>query len=253
MVGWLGDWLRDIIAVILLAVFVELLLPNKAMLRYARLVIGLFILLTILSPILKLLQSDVSARLDGIDGLWSETAMMREVPMTGLGQIRRDAEQLSEKRNLEAAGLAEKTLEDAMKNELTQRGGAPVESVDASLKWVDQSGVRTPYISQVVVTLKAAGKEEGGEGEGEATVEEVEPVSVMVDVEGAGGEASREAGAEEPAGEAGRADEPPGESGRWTRADPATAAAIGSIIARGWGVGEEQIVVRLPAGREATH
>ncbi|MGO4372914.1 hypothetical protein AB4Z21_19555 [Paenibacillus sp. MCAF20] len=30
MVAWLSDWLRDIIAVILIAVFVELLLPNKA-------------------------------------------------------------------------------------------------------------------------------------------------------------------------------------------------------------------------------
>ncbi|WP_042162701.1 stage III sporulation protein AF [Paenibacillus gorillae] len=70
MVTWLGDWLRDIIAVIMLAVFMELLLPNKAMQRYARLVIGLLILLTILSPILRLLQGDFSARLSDSVRQW---------------------------------------------------------------------------------------------------------------------------------------------------------------------------------------
>ena len=64
MVAWLSDWLRDIIAVILLAGLVELLLPSKAMQRYARLVVGLFILLTILSPILSLIQGDISSKLN---------------------------------------------------------------------------------------------------------------------------------------------------------------------------------------------
>ena len=72
MIAWLSDWLRDIIAVILLAVFVELLLPNQAMQRYARLVVGLFILLTILSPILKLIQSDIGAKLDEGMEKWSQ-------------------------------------------------------------------------------------------------------------------------------------------------------------------------------------
>lgn len=61
--SWLGDWLREIILVVLLASFVELLLPSKSMERYARLVLSLLILLTMLSPIVSLLKGDAIAEL----------------------------------------------------------------------------------------------------------------------------------------------------------------------------------------------
>ncbi|CAM3963905.1 stage III sporulation protein AF [Paenibacillus alkaliterrae] len=247
MVAWLSDWLRDIIAVILLAVVVELLLPNKAMQRYARLVVGLFILMTILSPILKLMQSDISTRLDNGMELWSESAMKRGVPMAGLSQIQRDAEQLSEKRNLEAAKLAERTLEDSIKAELIERSKAPVDSVDAVLKWVVKPGGQTPYISQIIVTLKS-GNGQDGRLEDTAPMKEVLPVNIAVEIEQIGGEGKVPASGPEhserktEAAEVGqKADE------GWTGADPETTAAIIDLIEKGWGVASEQVVVRQPS------
>lgn len=61
--SWLGGWLREIILVVLLASFVELLLPSKSMERYARLVLSLLILLTMLSPIVSLLKGDAISEL----------------------------------------------------------------------------------------------------------------------------------------------------------------------------------------------
>ena len=56
--GWIGDTLKTIILVILLAVFVDLIIPGKAMQRYVKVVISLFILMTILQPVLQLLHTD---------------------------------------------------------------------------------------------------------------------------------------------------------------------------------------------------
>lgn len=53
---WLGDWLRELILVVLMAAFVEMLLPGKSMERYARLVLSLLVLLTMLSPVVSLLK-----------------------------------------------------------------------------------------------------------------------------------------------------------------------------------------------------
>ncbi|WP_054024282.1 stage III sporulation protein AF [Bacillus sp. FJAT-28004] len=246
--AWLSDWLRDIIAVILLAVFVELLLPNKAMQRYARLVVGLFILLTILSPILKLIQSDIGAKLDEGMEKWSKSAMTVETQMSGLNQIKRDAEAMSNKRSLEAARLTERTLEASIRNELTERTKASVDEVDAVLKWTTVSGAQTPYISQVIVTLKAEDNKKGLVKEG-ASVEAVQPVVVDVEI------ASIEDGSSAPIGKDDKADlEASNETemveGNWSRADPATAVAIKSLIAKGWGLADEQIIVRKPADQQ---
>lgn len=48
--GWLSNWLQELIMIVLLATFVEMLLPNRSMERYVKLVLSLLILLTLLSP-----------------------------------------------------------------------------------------------------------------------------------------------------------------------------------------------------------
>lgn len=61
--GWLSDWLKSIIMVILLATFVDILLPNQTMQRYVKTVISLFILLTLLQPLFSLFQKSASVDL----------------------------------------------------------------------------------------------------------------------------------------------------------------------------------------------
>ncbi|NHN28841.1 stage III sporulation protein AF [Paenibacillus agricola] len=57
---WLSDWLKSVVMVILLASFVDILLPSQTMQRYVKTVISLFILLTLLQPVLSLLQKQTS-------------------------------------------------------------------------------------------------------------------------------------------------------------------------------------------------
>ncbi|MDT2265204.1 stage III sporulation protein AF [Paenibacillus larvae] len=53
---WLSGWLKTVITIILLATFVDLLLPSTKLQRYVKTVMSLFILLALLSPVMQLLQ-----------------------------------------------------------------------------------------------------------------------------------------------------------------------------------------------------
>ncbi|MFJ7975108.1 stage III sporulation protein AF [Peribacillus sp. NPDC096379] len=55
---FITSWVTNIIVFVLLATVIDMLLPNSAMQKYAKMVIGLLLIAVIISPILKLFQSD---------------------------------------------------------------------------------------------------------------------------------------------------------------------------------------------------
>jgi stage III sporulation protein AF len=57
--GILTEWITNIIILVLLAGVIELLLPGNQFQSYIKMVIGLLILLAMLSPLFKLLNSDM--------------------------------------------------------------------------------------------------------------------------------------------------------------------------------------------------
>ena len=59
----LAAWLKQIIVVVLLATFIDLLLPNRTMQRYVKLVVSLFILMTILTPVMQLFGTSANLRM----------------------------------------------------------------------------------------------------------------------------------------------------------------------------------------------
>lgn len=134
MMHWLAAWLQQIIAVVLLAGFIDLILPNKGMQRYVRLVAGLIILLTILTPIIRVLQGDFSAKLDAeIGGGWLDADPAKSFRMPTLEDIESGAKALQEKETASAAELAEKRIADAMKSGIGQATGLQVASVELSV------------------------------------------------------------------------------------------------------------------------
>lgn len=60
MIEWISSWLQNIILIVLLATFVDLLLPNSDLQKYSKMVLGLLIMLTILSPLLDLFSNQFS-------------------------------------------------------------------------------------------------------------------------------------------------------------------------------------------------
>lgn len=57
MIDSLTNWVKHIIFVVLFASFIELLLPNNSMQRFVRVIMGLFIMLSILNPVIDILQN----------------------------------------------------------------------------------------------------------------------------------------------------------------------------------------------------
>lgn len=237
MIGWLSDWLRDIIAVILLAVLVELLLPNKAMQRYARLVVGLFILLTILSPILRLFQTDMTSRLDAGMELWNERSMSKQVQMPSLEEIQRRADDIQAMRNEEAARLMAATLEESMEKAIFSETGAAVEKVAVTLAWKNQGKENeAPEIEAVKVTLKRKAEQaslEPDKGHKPIEIEAVAPVDISVGA----GENITNANSPEAIG--------------FTPPSKREMSAVQSVLARGWGVQAERVEVRIRASGDS--
>lgn len=239
MIGWLSDWLRNIIAVILLAMLVELLLPNKAMQRYARLVVGLFILLTILSPILKLLQTDMSDRLEAGMELWDERSMTRDIKMPSLEDIQKRADAIQAQRNVEAAKLTAMTLEESMSDAIAEETGMKVESVDVELI-LPEAGEeeKPPELASVTVTLESREAAPESSGQEPADIEAVAPVQVDVSIEDAA----------EP--ESGRKEQ---QENGFVQVSKSEANAIYGVLAKGFGVQAAQTVIRERAGDGAGH
>lgn len=59
MMQFLTTWVTNIILFVLLAIIIDLLLPNSNMQRYTKMVIGLLLIVIILNPILKIFNTDL--------------------------------------------------------------------------------------------------------------------------------------------------------------------------------------------------
>lgn len=58
MISYLEAWIKNIVVILLLTSFVELLLPESELEKYTRVVLGLFIVIAILNPILNLFNTN---------------------------------------------------------------------------------------------------------------------------------------------------------------------------------------------------
>ncbi|MGU3470409.1 stage III sporulation protein AF [Paenibacillus sp. D51F] len=257
MLGWFSSWLKDVISVILLASIVDLLLPNKSMQRYARLVTGLIVLLVILTPLLKLAQGDIQGKLSESIKDWDREVQDSNVKMPSLDDILRKAEQTSGRSRQQAAELARSQLESEVKAAVEQQTGFSVASVAAAVSW-DGSGNGT--VSGVVVTLAAAGghssspSSDSGKAAGAG---DVAPVDIRVDplrVQAGDGSSSGDTEAamapmEEPGAEDGGtmlSGEGTGAGNDSAPEAPAqAAAAVRRLVTTGWGLQDRQIQVLL--------
>lgn len=169
---WLSDWLRQIIAVILLAGIIDLLLPSNAYQRYVRLVIGLIILLTLLSPILRLLQGDFESRLAGSFGSWGSA----RPTAADMARIEEQAAAIQQQRAQQAASLARSRLEEDMQQELERVTGLPVAALTATLEANGEAGGRVIAVEVLLEGERASPRNSGEAG----AIAPIAPVAIEV-------------------------------------------------------------------------
>ncbi len=123
MMDALAGWLTQIILVVLLATFIDLILPNRTMQRYVKLVVSLFILMTILSPVLQLFGANANVRMLAatVEG-WSiggtaapapgeEAGAASGVSLPALGEVLSQGEAIARERNERSLDMLARRIE----------------------------------------------------------------------------------------------------------------------------------------------
>lgn len=113
--GWIGDTLKTIILVILLAVFIDLIIPGKAMQRYVKVVISLFILMTILQPVLQLLHTDFNLEKLQFPDSPFDAHLSSYAPLSAVLEEGSELRKRNEQRSLE---LTQTYIEETIRREL---------------------------------------------------------------------------------------------------------------------------------------
>lgn len=197
MLQWLNDWLKSIILIILLAAFVDLILPNRSMQRYVKVVISLFILITLLNPVVQLLKADF--QLEKID--FPSSPADRLLPSyASLPDIMEEGEELGRTVQKQSADLVRTRMQEMMENQVEEELGLEVARISAVL---DKAGENSLVLKEVTVVLGREGGEDGKTAEAGADRErkrsgiaEMQPVSVQVQVGEANGAKPDVAGAD---------------------------------------------------------
>ncbi|SDH77472.1 stage III sporulation protein AF [Paenibacillus naphthalenovorans] len=142
---FLSDWLKSVILVILLATFVDLLLPNQSMQRYVKTVISLFLLMTLLHPILSLIDnsSQIDQKLGSAlfkqDAAWKWQSGNGTDRMESLPAIQQRAETLRLRREEQSQRIVQNQVADLIKRKIEQTAGVQVQSVQVDTRQ-DENG-----------------------------------------------------------------------------------------------------------------
>lgn len=175
MINWLSTWLQEIILIILLAVFIDLLLPNSSMQRYVKVVISLFILLAILSPIINLLRSDIN-----LNSLSIPTGASNEIQ--SVNAIMKEGERISSLNEQYSIEIIEEQIAEQIKTQLSQTLDESIYQV--SVKAQTGDAANAPQITHIQVALEQAAESDMQRTSDQwVEVEPIEPVHIHINLD----------------------------------------------------------------------
>lgn len=164
---WLTIWLKKIILLVLLAAFLDLILPNTSMQRYVKMVMGLILLLTIISPVFSLFQlsqEDLALRLNRYQEQFSDAPG---------DEWRSIAGRLVSEQNDQMAQYVQKQMEAAIRAQVKSDFGLELGLVDVSL---DVKDGEQPEIKQIELTLAEAEQTE----QKSSGIKPIQPIEIDV-------------------------------------------------------------------------
>jgi stage III sporulation protein AF len=165
-------WLKKIILLVLLATFLDLLLPSNTYSKYVKLVMGLLILLSLLSPLLELFRQDVSfAQLSFAIGENGEKS-------PDFARVDALAKKLATENDAEANRYVEAQISELVKKQIESEQGVVVQTVHVKISPQGQKAKQP--IERISVVLAQKKKEnDSKDQDGQSTlVEPMKPVKV---------------------------------------------------------------------------
>lgn len=180
---WLGSWLKSIVLVILLATFVDILLPSQTMQRYVKTVLSLFILLTLLSPLLSIFQKQTSLEQLLSDAMFAKSGALFASSqaqgdaerMQSIGSIQQQADQLKTAQEQQSQRLMQQQIEGLMKKGIEQAGSGSVKVQSVKVETGKDSKGQVQIV-QVHVQVAPGATE--SKGENDSGREPMKPVNI---------------------------------------------------------------------------
>ncbi|WP_410768253.1 stage III sporulation protein AF [Fontibacillus sp. BL9] len=246
---FLGEWLKEIILVVLIAVFIDLLLPNRSMERYVKFVVSLLILLTLLSPVMRLFSSDAEQQIESaFAGSWDDPEYSGTKESTEV--ILRQGEQLRKQNEQEALQWAGEEAARQMKGQIERETGLAVERVTVTLtggkpaeetRSKEKTEEIAPSIKTVEVVMKqdqdTVNEQKSGESSGIKPVQKVK-VDLSNPPEGSGAQ-TIEAMAKPESGKS----EQSADSMEKKQIHALVEGQIEDLLYREWGISRESVTV----------
>ncbi|MDD9149295.1 stage III sporulation protein AF [Sporolactobacillus sp. CQH2019] len=167
--NYLGEWVSQLVVIVLFAVILELLLPARSFQRYVKFVIGLVLIVALMDPIIRLFQLDP---VDLIRGL-----------KAGQGNVQIQNETDGQKKEIESAQTAyiqeqvAVQMKDLVKEELNRRYGVSIKDLTLSMK---QGGKQDLLLQSAAVVLEKTGTQGQSSDASDRTVRPVKEVSIRV-------------------------------------------------------------------------
>ncbi|GIP32266.1 stage III sporulation protein AF [Paenibacillus sp. J2TS4] len=188
---WLSGWLKELILLILIASFVDLMLPNNTFQRYVKTVVGLFLILVLISPVVQLFQNrwDVNQMIRAAD-FQQSNAGRGDIP--SLMAITRDAHKLAAANERQAVEILESRLAEEVKSDLSRNTSERVESVQVTAQEDSEGRLyieRMSVVLSLVMPAEQAGSEEAVSASADQDrgikpvrpIEPVQPVIIRID------------------------------------------------------------------------
>ncbi|TKH07294.1 stage III sporulation protein AF [Peribacillus simplex] len=162
--SFLAGWVSNIIIFVLLATVIDMLLPNSALQKYAKMVIGLLLIAIIITPILGLFNKDFD------DILTAATSEFEDQEKKDLGNLTE-----MKKREIQAAQGAyileqmAVQLQTEVEEELMVDYNMKISSIDVGVKNEEEPGVDD--LQNITISLEKAEGKENSEIEAVAKVD----------------------------------------------------------------------------------
>lgn len=168
MLDAIGELVRNITIIVLLAAFIEMLMPTNHMTRYVRLVMGLFVIVSVLSPVMSFLDRGDTFEVVA----WNYPTHKEE-----LDSILENGEQIKSYTKEQALSELQSRLEGQIKALVRLVPG--VANVDASVQLDAGDGLSFGTIKEVLLWVTAGPREGGTNGEdSHGKVRPVDPVYI---------------------------------------------------------------------------
>ncbi|MDQ0161390.1 stage III sporulation protein AF [Aeribacillus alveayuensis] len=162
--SFLTDWITNIILFILLALIVDMLLPNSSMQKYAKLVISLLLVVVIITPIFKIFSIDTHE----LFAEMNNPLFVHDEQIKNEMELKKNDIQAKERAYiLEQMAVQMKLFAE---EELMERYGIKIENILLSTNPNQQQIYSEKDIDEVIVTL--------AESNSDTAIETIQPIEI---------------------------------------------------------------------------